>query len=140
MIVFYDPKSLTPTHVVHMCGQDYHDWIKSPACTESYIEYPTDLAPSLIYLSKDAAGNVICSEKQNMGIICAALSVSLGADIQFSKVPDGATITMNDAPLGVMDATGDLDVTANTAGAHNFIFSLAGYMDGVFNIEVISQP
>ena len=139
MIVFYEPTTLTWTHVVSTYDASYLAWVKSTANTQLYIESPTVIPVMELYLVKDSAGVVTALQKQAMTIACAALSVTLGGDMQFSNVPNGATIVMNGAQIGVMDATGALDITASVAGLYAFTFSLAGYMDGVFTVEVISQ-
>lgn len=138
MHILYGPTTLNIVAVFYTLAPETLTGLQA---TGSVVEFDSvePVTYDRLYLTATPTG-VSVNVKGDMSIACASLTVTLGADILFSNVPEGASITMDEQTLGVMDNSGALDVTPTVAGTHRFTFSLATFMNEDFSIEVISQP
>lgn len=138
MIVFYNKDTLAWTHVAHTYGEDYLTFIRSGACTESFVEVDSNIPVERIHIEKNG-DHVIVREKLDMSTSVSVDKVHVGQEFSVRGVPEGSSVYLDDALIGVMDSSGVLEITASVAGKHNFVFTLPGFMDGRATVEVVSD-
>lgn len=133
MIIYYDPENLTHHHVMFA-----HDPSYDPSSNGDHFLVVEDILPwNRIGLARKN-GEVIAYEKSDIGIELLAEQIKLGSDAHFLNVPMGALITVNSDLMGEMsDTTGNLEITPEHSGFYKIRFSLPGFLDEEFDLEVV---
>lgn len=133
MFVFYNPETLKVIHLITLAPPDYKSFLSTQPdqhwieTDEEYSIEEIDITPELKLVRRIQMS------------VTGPDSIPLGSIMNFAGVPEGANIFVNDAELGVMDASGSLEITAETAGYYTFRFEAKGFITKEMTVEVISQ-
>jgi hypothetical protein len=134
MIVFYNPSNYSPSHVVFEAADEYMKWLEDPATVHDspYVIIPERMSLEEIEILPGPAWR----RRQPMQII-APEQVIVGETFMITGVPNGATVAESYEVLGVMDASGVLEMTFDTPAIYTFQISCSGYITKEFTIEAL---
>ena len=134
MIVYFDPDTLVPAHVMHVHPPDYDPTSNG----EHFVHHPDDVAIERLHLTRDASGAVGVGAKVDMAITVSATRITLGQSASLAGAPPGAEITINDVAHGTIDDAGEVEIAPDTTGFYAIRFALPGHMDWSTTLEVVA--
>jgi hypothetical protein len=134
MIVFYDPVTLIPVHVIYDADQSFLAHHKS--LSDHWAETRERIPHEHIGLRKNTDGVIGVYRLETFAIIMPNRFVA-GEEAVLSAIPSGAAISIEGEPKGMMDESGVLEFTPHTAGCYTIEFSREGYKTTRYTIEAL---
>ena len=128
MIVFYLPNSLEITHIVSTHQQAYVDFLNTDYNgAEKWVQTIDDLTSDQIALKMDESGVVIVFPRSKMPLVQNAQHIT--------GIPQNTVMTINNSPLGVMDASGEVELTFPTPGTYKLALTHPHYFSEELTFE-----
>ena len=126
MFVFYDDKTLTVRHVVYSYPENYRDF--AVGHPDSFIQRDQPMNVDDIVLQRNQSSQAV--------EIVHRLRMSLTQQGQhITGIPQDTVMTINNSPLGVMDASGEVELTFPTPGTYKLALTHPHYFSEELTFE-----